>query len=419
MPLKKITLAATIALFFSSSQTGAYPLHKGEYSFWRDMPEAAQVARDMIGRDDLDTAARQHAAFVLLLDLVNVSADGKGQLPWPAREQALSRAYSSALPHLDAISRANGRHEDMWARSRGLQADRSFTRPLLRRYFSETALREIEPFVSGFEFKAKQLLRQAAVQRSRSRGVGAELQEYAPTIAALSGGLFLLGIIGGFRRVGLSADSPSRLVAGFRRYDVHTVTGVVRNPSKGFETRTHVSGTGYNVTSSHETHVHDQFFIAHPQGEKTIQLVDVNLPVRDGHRFSAVWAIRKRAKRGPYIIFRNHSTNECTYIDRSLRRILNPRIWPLLMFLLAAWTLTLQSLPRGPSFDQSFSQSVQGPVAVILTLLGTLGWLAMRAIVGRWRVRRFKKKDAKRLLDVLDARAKESVGNAEAWASPA
>jgi hypothetical protein len=92
-PLKTIALAAMLAIVFWSIQTSAYPLHNGDYLFWSQMPTAAQVLADMKGKNDLDTAARQHAALTLLTTLVNVAADGTGKIPWPPRELELIGAY--------------------------------------------------------------------------------------------------------------------------------------------------------------------------------------------------------------------------------------------------------------------------------------------------------------------------------------
>lgn len=64
--LRIVALAATFAVLFWSFQTNAYPLHNGEYAFWPEMPEAAQVLADMKGTNDFDTAVHQHAALALL-----------------------------------------------------------------------------------------------------------------------------------------------------------------------------------------------------------------------------------------------------------------------------------------------------------------------------------------------------------------
>ncbi len=159
--LKTMTRAATLAVFFCSVPANAYPLHQGEYAYWPCMPAASQVLADVKGTNDLDTAARQHAAFVLLIALVNISADGTGQLPWPARERQLKSAYSKALPDING---SLGAHRDeILAESLQLQADDSFVRPFLRRYFSEAALAEIQPMVAGLEASARNQIEASGV----------------------------------------------------------------------------------------------------------------------------------------------------------------------------------------------------------------------------------------------------------------
>ena len=417
--------AAVTFLCLWACQAGAYPLHKGEYAFWSQMPDAARVTNDVAGDGDFETAARRHAAFVLLIALVNVSADGKGQLPWPQREQALNRAYYHALPHLDAIGAASGRTADLWARSGALQADPSFTRPLLKRYFSRDALREIEPYVSSFERLARVRAEQALVQSSPTRAsaaIGEPLATVLRTslyaVAGLSGALFLVGLFGELKVVRIVWAPKSMLLAGFRKYGIHTVTGVVRSPTKALETVTRVSGNEYNVSSSSTTHVHDQFFIAHSGGEMPVQLIDFNLPLRDGHLFSAVWAIRRGRERGPFILLHNHTTNQRIVVDRVLRSMLRPRLWPLPVLLLTIWAAGLQALFALTNFSQS-SVGLAIPMAVGVTICGTIGWLLASVIIARWRVRRFRRGELERLSQALDARKNIATAAMTGWTSPA
>ena len=159
--LKAIALFATFAVLFWSIQANAYPLHNGEYLFWSEMPTAAQVLADMKGKNDLDTAARQHASLVLLIALVNVSADGTGKIPWPARERELNGAYYHALPGW------NGHRDEILAESLQLQADPSFVQPFLKRYFSAAALDEIKPMVASYEASAQKQIARSRAQTKK------------------------------------------------------------------------------------------------------------------------------------------------------------------------------------------------------------------------------------------------------------
>ena len=57
----------------------AHQQAKGDFAFWAEMPDVAQVINDVQGKDEEDTAARQLAAYRLLNALVNANADRIGQ----------------------------------------------------------------------------------------------------------------------------------------------------------------------------------------------------------------------------------------------------------------------------------------------------------------------------------------------------
>ena len=132
----------------AKAASAKYPPHNGEYLFWPQMPAAAQVLVDFKEANDFDTKVRQSAALGLLLDLVQVDMDGKGLRYAPARENELDTAYTHALPA------KIGDMFQIWAKADRLEGDPSFVEPFLKRYFSEAAVREIEPFVPDFESNA-------------------------------------------------------------------------------------------------------------------------------------------------------------------------------------------------------------------------------------------------------------------------
>ena len=419
-PLTHAALLVTIGMVSWAPRLAAYPVHKGEYAFLREMPDAARVVADITGEDQLDTAVRRHAALVLLLELVSVSADGSGKLPWPPREIALRRAYAAALPDLQEIGAASDSSEALWARSRQLQADGGFTRPLLNRYFSKPALGELDPFVSGFETRLRWLSALEAVRKSPAGGnpqVELAVTLWRPRffgIGTLFGTLFLVGLLGELKGFRLNGAHPPGLSAGFRRYTVHTVTGIARSPSTAIENRTTVYGNADYVRSSTESVLHAQFFIAHSGGEQSVQLVNVNLPLREGHRVSAVWAVRRGRERGPYIMFRNHSTGDRVEIKSAVREMLRPRVWPLPMLLISLGALTLYGWSSARS-----AQLDDGQTAAAVAVCAIIGWFIGRAIVGRLRARRFIKRDLSQLAATLDVQAQGVIGNADAWVSGA
>jgi hypothetical protein len=121
------------------------------------MPEPARVLADMKGTNDVDTAAHQCAALLLLKTLVQVAANGTGQTPWPTRERELRDAYDRALPDVD------GHRDEIMAESLQLDADPYFVQPFLSRYFSEDAVRELDPLVPRIESAARKSLLQVKV----------------------------------------------------------------------------------------------------------------------------------------------------------------------------------------------------------------------------------------------------------------
>jgi hypothetical protein len=132
---------------------------KRDFAFWREMPEVTQVIKDVQGKDDEETAAQRLVAYHLLDRLVNANADRIGELPWRPRESALHSAYTALIWKHTSITARDKRIFDQAER---FAADRAFTRPLLKRYFSQAALREIEPFVSGIETNAQANIAQRA-----------------------------------------------------------------------------------------------------------------------------------------------------------------------------------------------------------------------------------------------------------------
>jgi len=323
-----IALAATCAVLFWSIQADAYPLHNGEYLFWPKMPEAAQVLTDMKGTNDLDTAARQHAALNLLIALVNVAADGKGQTPWPAREQELNGAYYHALPDGD------GHRAEMQAESLQLQADPSFVQPFLKRYFTEAAVREINMVETSAKATNAQRKAEAANQSTvpaNAQGkAGAANSQNQPAVdqygltasedKIVTAGVYaciailtLMWLIRIFRLFGpfrTTSDDPPQFEGPWKVLKIHSFTGHVR----GSATRSgsiHIDADpqgGYKATAM----VINSFRLVNPrnQQEQNFQLHHWDAQLWDNQLVSVAWAIREHRKEGPCFIIVNHTTGE-------------------------------------------------------------------------------------------------------------
>jgi hypothetical protein len=383
-----------------------------------EMPTPQRVAREIQGASDVETALRQAAAFDALMDamLLLGHPDGDRSGPLPPEQATRFRAYYEMKATTLARAKLSNAQLLDWEVS---GSGRAFQREVIQKYLSPGTLKAAQSAAKAYASYKIEL--RPAPRTAVARGSAFDVLRVREVRIALQlsvacfGLLLLLGVYGEFKRVGLSPGEPASLQAGFRRYAVHSVTGMVRSPSQALESVTTLSGTAASYATSTETHVHSQFFIEHPGGEVGVQLVDVRLPLREGHRLSAVWAIRNGKARGPYIIFRNHTTNERIYIESALRRILRPRVWPLPVLVALVWAIALQAIPPGGTVDQA---PVAGGIASALTFFTTIAWFTGRAIVGRLRVRRFKRNEAVALMSLLDARARDIVGGPGGWVAP-
>ena len=114
------------------------------------------------------------------------------------------------------------------------------------------------------------------------------------------------------------AGDPTVDVDG-KKVTLYSFTGKVTSTQKSKEQviSSQTMGTGNNrqtaVTST--TIEHHEFFLADANGkEKSVQLVDFDFPLREGQTLSMVWGIPEDTDRGPYILARNHSTDEVSKI---------------------------------------------------------------------------------------------------------
>jgi hypothetical protein len=130
------------------------------------------------------------------------------------------------------------------------------------------------------------------------------------------------------RRFGLDpADPAHKLLAAGAEHGVHRFTGRVAGTTKGHSSWVSgsvggmvINGSGsVGGTISSGTTVHDQFFLVDNDGkEMAVQINNADVAVRDGQVVSAVWAIKKGKDRGPFILFRNHTTNDSLWIRQRL-----------------------------------------------------------------------------------------------------
>lgn len=130
------------------------PRDTGDYAFWREMPDVAQVIKDIQGKDEEETGARGLAAFRVLNGLIGANAARIGRLPWPPREIELVHAYNQLI-YKRPTRTYTKRDRLIMERSFRFQADSAFTRPLLRRYFSPDVIVDVERLAKIYEDDAR------------------------------------------------------------------------------------------------------------------------------------------------------------------------------------------------------------------------------------------------------------------------
>jgi hypothetical protein len=200
----------------------------------------------------------------------------------------------------------------------------------------------------------------------------------------------IFGLIGLYRRCGrfsLVKPELTRLRAGGHKYNVHTFTGRLLDPTTRGETlvsgSSYVSGYVYEGTGSisgggrvtSRTIVHDQFFIEDAEGrQRAFQMQNLNLAVSENHIVSVIWAIRPSKKTGPYIAVRNHTTNTLTYHDAGIKLLTRGR---LIVHLFVCFCLLIAFFPL----------------------------LVLAIVMPRYRANRFKASGAAALVSRLDALA--------------
>jgi hypothetical protein len=296
---------AVVALVLLLSQVSPNQQQKGDYAFWPEMPEAARVIKDVQGSNELDTAARQLAASRLLFALVAANADRVGRLPWPPREQELYHAYAGLEYESQRPNESGPRDQQIQAQSFHYQADRAFTRPLLARYFSPAALREMEPIVSGVEANAQSQIKleepslatTAPAADSTPGPWALVLKEWGPFLRSFmlsTVGLLILTLIFSLREVSgphLKADSKDALrlpdslrrIRVFRKgYDaccqsgkifdkeLWTETNVTTTTSGGgtYRTGDTISTTPITTSTNVNTTVYHRYWLRSPDGRE-------------------------------------------------------------------------------------------------------------------------------------------------------
>ena len=101
---------------------------------------------------------------------------------------------------------------------------------------------------------------------------------------------------------------------------IHYQTGVVTATRKQKETQIHSStqfhGNQAVTSTSSSTVDHHELFLRDASGkEAAYNLIDLDVPVREGNTVSVVWVMPENGKSGPYVLVMNHNTGDSNQIE--------------------------------------------------------------------------------------------------------
>lgn len=443
--------------------TGA--LHAAAPAFLAEMPEAERIAKDMQGNGKRDNAARVRSTLYIMAGMVDGLAHSERATRKNSQEAAdLAAEYRTTAERLNEAEKAsypsdcqndNCDHYKLARCAQEYTMSTELRREILSRYFSPAWQQKYGPLLArhaGTLWKDALELpqgQQSAVDFSGSvncadtsivarwwevstaaLGLGDIQQqslldqlsenERSTAYKVYAGLLFLtlLGFARELRPFRLNPDDPFRLNAGYSYYTLNTATGMVLSPTKAMQEHVSVHGDGRGgVHSTSHTVIHDQFFIRNAQHYETdVKLRNVDLALREGHDFSAVWAIKRGRKSGNYFLLRNHTTNRTDFLDHALKEMLTPHRWPALMLTLLILLTTLVYSPE--------ARDLEGGGGWILAKLGIgilVSYAMFRALLAKWRQRQFKKHIQSRVIPILDQRAKEDKAartvSGQGWAT--
>ena len=111
-----------------------------------------------------------------------------------------------------------------------------------------------------------------------------------------------------------SMPKINTITIGMRTIDLHAFTGEV--VEKGTSTHTQSTVNNNNQVTTY-TSTSSSLFIRSKDGEeRSIEVPDMTIGVRQGSTVSLIWGIKKGKDNGPYIAVYNHDTKEIHHIRK-------------------------------------------------------------------------------------------------------
>ena len=339
---------------------------------YEELPTVEQVVAEHVGWNHPDSAARQVAAFELLMGYIeDVSgASHPGDMPPAARAkyERYGAARSAAVRLASRSSVQVGEYK----------SSASFRRRVLSEYTSTSD--QAIAFVSS-------AMEETGVTWWVAGGILVLLLLLARSIIGVAREFFL--------PFGISSSKPGVLRAGWARYPLSTSTGQVLHHEKSRSVQTHVTGSSSTGVSSYNTTtVHQDFWIKDKGGqEHRYEATNVNFGLRDGHIISAINAKQKKKKRTRVLAFVNHNTGGVDFMEPTMRELLRVRLW----FLWLAFVVGLSGAFQGDESVKTMLFFAAGTIVAV----GWVYWF----VASRLRVRRTKKQLEKFYFPTLEEAA--------------
>jgi hypothetical protein len=416
-----------------------------------DFPSVARVARDVVGSDERDTAAKRIGAYRQLSRMVRALA---GFRALTADETTLMQRYGAAEGAIN---------DPIMSSFDPAQTQRLQARSPRAKWVNLCTLYELD---QGLHDELLQTLFTDTFRNAHGAAIGADMrlfvhspadfeQEDSPVwlqtfedipwykfpayllavLTAISLLLVLRYAAKEMKRHGLDPQDSMRLLAGGRVYELRSVTGLVVGQERADRVYTQSevrvdaeSPGGRTVRAVTHRIKYLIIYVLQPGGEEeAFSLNHLRVQARTGNRFSAVTVRRRGRKRENHLVFYNHDTGVRFFEGRSIRRILRPRfglIWrlSLAVFFASFYALAAVDYPLNqenyPSlFDYSgakfseigrvLEQWQNAYYGVFVFLLVT--FLIWNRAVAALRQSRFEKRGAALLIETLDAAAREQA----------
>jgi len=372
------------------------------------MPSVARVRDTIRGRDPLDTATRQIAAFHQLRRMLEEASGGRVyDNTLTPDETRLMLAYGTAKHELAAPieSSLSPRERSQWfARRSELETSNEFRDELLEALFApqwvewyrETTHTAGEPRARRSEGS----MREGPVSEEARRRVGMlGLGSFFLSIL-----LLLITLWRETRAFGVDPRNPERVRAGFRSYAVESATGTLTGVSekKHVEKTATYDSDGKILTAGERTTAAKSCTLESIEergGRHTLTDLPLYAPVEEGDAASLLW-LSGPGRKTRYFLLVNHTQGSSVDLESVLgKKSMDPWLWPVLPL---AWVGI--GLAQFPPFHHSPKIMF---VAVVCACLGFLVW---RGHAARRRSEEFMAKWEKLWIDRMHERADRLFG---------